>query len=68
MYDREVNFGQWENSDFPHFLESTGVLIMDRKRKIAYVALSQRAYKKVQWGFFSQTSVFRQGRHYHPNR
>lgn len=24
VYDREVNFGQWENSDFPHYLESTG--------------------------------------------
>jgi len=47
VYDREISFIQWENSDFPHFLESTGVLIMDHKRQIAYVALSQRAYIKI---------------------
>eukprot|EP00123_Amoebidium_parasiticum_P008238 comp18669_c0_seq1/m.20327 comp18669_c0_seq1/g.20327 ORF comp18669_c0_seq1/g.20327 comp18669_c0_seq1/m.20327 type:complete len:854 (-) comp18669_c0_seq1:232-2793(-) len=47
VYDRELSFVQWENSDFPHFLESTGVLIMDRKRRIAYVALSQRAYRRI---------------------
>lgn len=47
VYEREMNFTQWENSDFPHFLESTGVLIMDRIRKIAYIALSKRAYSKI---------------------
>lgn len=47
VYDREISFVQWENSDFPNFLESTGVLIMDRKRRICYIALSQRANKRV---------------------
>lgn len=47
VYDREISFVQWENSDFPHFLESTGVLIMDRVRRIAYATLSQRCYAKI---------------------
>jgi len=47
IYDREISFVQWENSDFPHFLESTGALIMDRVRKIAYATLSQRCYAKI---------------------
>jgi arginine deiminase len=47
VYKREISFVQWENSDFPHFLESTGVLIMDRVRKIAYATLSQRCYSKI---------------------
>jgi hypothetical protein len=47
VYKREISFVQWENSDFPHFLESTGVLIMDRIRKIAYATLSQRCYSKI---------------------
>jgi len=61
-YDREMSFTQWENSDFPEFFESTGscprfrlnpdkfhkgVLIMDRIRKIAYIALSQRCSGRV---------------------
>lgn len=46
-YKREISFTQWENSDFPHFLESTGVLILDRVRKIAYAALSKRCYAKI---------------------
>jgi len=47
VYKREISFTQWENSDFPHFLESTGVLIMDRIRKIAYATLSKRCYSKI---------------------
>jgi arginine deiminase len=47
VYSREVSFVQWENSDFPHFLESTGVLIMDRVRHIAYATLSKRCYSKI---------------------
>eukprot|EP01099_Mayorella_cantabrigiensis_P000691 TRINITY_DN1308_c0_g1_i2.p1 TRINITY_DN1308_c0_g1~~TRINITY_DN1308_c0_g1_i2.p1 ORF type:complete len:353 (-),score=87.55 TRINITY_DN1308_c0_g1_i2:63-1121(-) len=46
-YAREHSFVQWETADFPHFLESTGVLIKDRVRKIAYAALSQRCYSKI---------------------
>jgi len=46
-YPREYSFVQWETADFPHFLESTGVLIKDRARKIAYAALSQRCYSKI---------------------
>jgi len=47
VYSREMNFSQWEHSDFPQFLESTGVLIMDRIRKIAYVSLSERCSEKI---------------------
>jgi len=47
VYSREVSFVQWENSDFPHFLESTGVLIMDRVRHISYATLSKRCYSKI---------------------
>ncbi|KAL6077553.1 Amidinotransferase [Balamuthia mandrillaris] len=47
VYDRQLTFTQWENSDFPHFLESTGVLVKDRVRKIAYAALSQRCYRQI---------------------
>jgi len=47
IYEREYSFIQWETADFPHFLESTGVLIKDRVRKIAYAALSQRCYSKI---------------------
>jgi len=46
-YVREFSFVQWETADFPHFLESTGALVMDRVRKIAYAALSQRCYSKI---------------------
>jgi len=46
-YAREFSFVQWETADFPHFLESTGGLVMDRVRKIAYAALSQRCYSKI---------------------
>jgi len=47
VYSREITFVQWENSDFPHYLESTGVLIMDHVRKIAYATLSQRCNKHI---------------------
>ncbi|KNC83559.1 hypothetical protein SARC_04206 [Sphaeroforma arctica JP610] len=47
VYDREMSFTQWEYSDFPSFLESTGVIVADRKRRIAYIALSQRANRRI---------------------
>jgi hypothetical protein len=47
VYSREISFVQWENADFPHFLESTGVLIFDRVRHIAYATLSKRCYSKI---------------------
>jgi len=47
VYTREISFTQWEFSDFPHFLESTGVLVMDRIRKIAYASLSERCYVRI---------------------
>ena len=43
-YSREISLTQWETADFPHFLESTGVLIMDRINLVAYAALSKRCY------------------------
>ncbi|ELR22849.1 uncharacterized protein ACA1_396550 [Acanthamoeba castellanii str. Neff] len=51
VYEQEVSFEHWENADPPRFLESTGVLILDRARKVAYAALSQRCSKRVasQW-------------------
>jgi len=52
VYDREMNFTHWEYSDYPQFFESTGVLIMDRIRKIAYCNISERCSEKVarEWG------------------
>jgi len=47
VYDRELSFTQWEFSDFPHFLEGSGVLIMDRLNKIAYACLSDRCNKRI---------------------
>eukprot|EP01123_Difflugia_compressa_P000629 TRINITY_DN10739_c0_g1_i1.p1 TRINITY_DN10739_c0_g1~~TRINITY_DN10739_c0_g1_i1.p1 ORF type:complete len:838 (-),score=124.06 TRINITY_DN10739_c0_g1_i1:319-2535(-) len=47
VYGRELTFTQWEFSDFPHFLESTGVLVLDRIRKIAYASLSERCYEVI---------------------
>jgi len=47
VYEREISFTQWEFSDFPHFLESTGVLVIDRIRKIAYASLSERCYERI---------------------
>jgi len=51
VYEQEVSFEHWENADPARFLESTGVLILDRVRKVAYAALSQRCSKRVasQW-------------------
>jgi len=46
-YEREISLTQWEQADFPHFLESTGVLIMDRVQLVAYAALSQRCYAPI---------------------
>eukprot|EP00124_Ichthyophonus_hoferi_P002225 Ihof_evm5s143 gene=Ihof_evmTU5s143 len=47
VYSRELSLAQWEYSDFPQFLESTGVLIMDRVNMVCYMALSQRANKQI---------------------
>jgi len=47
VYERELSFTQWEFSDFPHFLESTGVLVLDRIRKVAYASLSERCYERI---------------------
>eukprot|EP01134_Creolimax_fragrantissima_P006487 CFRG6487T1 len=47
VYEREMSFVQWEYSDFPSFLESTGVIVADRKRRIAYIALSKRANSRI---------------------
>jgi hypothetical protein len=45
-YDREFSLTHWEVCDFPRYLESTGVLVMDRVKKVAYAALSQRCSKQ----------------------
>jgi len=52
IYTREISFTPWEMEDFPHFLEGTGVLILDRVQKIAYASLSKRCYSKIArtWG------------------
>jgi len=47
IYEREMGLQHWENSDPPRFLEGTGVLILDRVRKVAYAALSQRCSRRV---------------------
>jgi hypothetical protein len=47
LYRREISFVQWENSDLSSFLESTGVLILDRVSKIAYATLSQRCHEQI---------------------
>jgi len=76
VYEREFNFTDWEHADFPQFFESTGVLIMDRIRKIAYCNISERCSEKIarEWGrrmnyeMVLFTSVDKQGRGvYHTN-
>eukprot|EP00007_Cunea_sp_BSH-02190019_P009740 CAMPEP_0174244868 /NCGR_PEP_ID=MMETSP0417-20130205/36863_1 /TAXON_ID=242541 /ORGANISM="Mayorella sp, Strain BSH-02190019" /LENGTH=875 /DNA_ID=CAMNT_0015324601 /DNA_START=83 /DNA_END=2710 /DNA_ORIENTATION=+ len=46
-YSRSVGFTQWEFSDVPHYLEGTGVLVLDRVRRIAYAAKSKRCYWRI---------------------
>eukprot|EP01125_Pyxidicula_operculata_P002080 TRINITY_DN12030_c0_g1_i1.p1 TRINITY_DN12030_c0_g1~~TRINITY_DN12030_c0_g1_i1.p1 ORF type:complete len:612 (+),score=114.36 TRINITY_DN12030_c0_g1_i1:40-1875(+) len=52
VYSRELNFTHWEAADIPQFYESTGVIIMDRIRKIAYCNISERCSEVIakEWG------------------
>uniref|UniRef100_A0A6B2LBN9 Amidinotransferase n=1 Tax=Arcella intermedia TaxID=1963864 RepID=A0A6B2LBN9_9EUKA len=52
VYGKELSFTHWEYADVPGFLESTGVLVLDRINKIAYANLSERCHRGIaeSWG------------------
>jgi N-dimethylarginine dimethylaminohydrolase len=47
MHEKFLSFTHYEHVPFGMYLEGTGALVIDRIRKVAYCALSQRANYKV---------------------
>jgi hypothetical protein len=46
-YTKHIRFEQYEDKELPLFLEGTGSLVLDRKDKIAYAAISPRTSEEL---------------------
>jgi hypothetical protein len=46
-YTKHIRFEQYEDNEQPLFLEGTGSLVLDRKEKVAYAAISPRTSEEL---------------------